>query len=85
MIFIKKHINLSFEFDGSLKRIERWQYPLEAIRDFCLNAIVHRDYKIFDNKIILTNPVMLYGNLTLQDLEKDDYESSSRNRPTKRP
>ena len=88
MIFIKKHINLSFEFDGSLERIERWQYPLEAIREFLLNAIVHRDYKnssdiiikIFDDKIILTNPGILYGNLTLQDLEKDDYVSSIRNK-----
>jgi len=25
MIFIKKHINLSFDFDGSLKRKEIWQ------------------------------------------------------------
>jgi ATP-dependent DNA helicase RecG len=88
MIFIKKHINLSFEFDGSLERIERWQYPLEAIRELLLNAIVHRDYKntsdiiikIFDDKIILTNPGILYGNLTLQDLEKDDYVSSIRNK-----
>ncbi|MCP4681601.1 MAG: hypothetical protein GY864_04645 [Desulfobacterales bacterium] len=27
MTFIKKHINLSYEFDGSLERIEKWQYP----------------------------------------------------------
>ena len=27
MIFIKKHINLSYDFDGGLQRKERWQYP----------------------------------------------------------
>jgi len=33
MVFIKKHINLSYDFDGSLQRKERWQYPLEALRE----------------------------------------------------
>ncbi len=88
MIFIKKHINLSFEFDGSLERIERWQYPLDVIRELLLNAAVHRDYKhtsdivikIFDDKIIFTNPGTLYGDLTLSDLERDDYVSSIRNK-----
>jgi len=88
MIFIKKHINLSYEFDGSLKRKEVWQYPLDVIREFLLNAVVHRDYKhstdivikIFDNRIIFSNPGTLFGNLTLKDLEKDDYVSSIRNK-----
>jgi len=56
--FIKKNIRLEFEFGGSgLKRKEKWQYPIPAIRELLLNAIVHRDYsnptdvivKIFDN------------------------------------
>ncbi len=88
MIFIKKHINLSYEFDGNLKRKEVWQYPLDVIREFLLNAVVHRDYKhstdivikVFDNRIIFSNPGTLFGNLTLKDLEKDDYISSIRNK-----
>jgi len=88
MIFIKKHINLSYEFDGSLERKEVWQYPLDVIREFLLNAVVHRDYKhttdivikIFDNRIIFSNPGTLFGKLTLKDLEKDDYTSSIRNK-----
>ncbi|WP_299976278.1 RNA-binding domain-containing protein [Desulfobacula sp.] len=88
MIFIKKHINLSYEFDGSLERKEVWQYPLDVIREFLLNAVVHRDYKhstdivikIFDNRIIFSNPGTLFGKLTLKDLEKDDYISSIRNK-----
>jgi ATP-dependent DNA helicase RecG len=88
MIFIKKHINLSYEFDGSLERKEIWQYPLDVIREFLLNAVVHRDYKhatdivikIFDDRIIFSNPGTLFGSLTLKDLEKDDYISSIRNK-----
>ena len=53
-----------------------------------LNAVVHRDYKhstdivikIFDDRIIFINPGILYGSLKLQDLEKDDYVSSIRNK-----
>ncbi len=88
MIFIKKHINLSYEFDGSLERKEVWQYPLDVIREFLLNAVVHRDYKhttdivikIFDHRIIFSNPGTLFGKLTLKDLERDDYTSSIRNK-----
>ena len=88
MIFIKKHISLSYQFDGSLKRKESWQYPLEAIRELLLNSVVHRDYKhtsdivikIFDERIIFTNPGKIYGNLTIEDLERDDYVSSIRNK-----
>ncbi|MFH1953081.1 MAG: RNA-binding domain-containing protein [Pseudomonadota bacterium] len=87
-IFIKKHINLSYAFDGSLQRKERWQYPLETIRELLLNAVVHRDYKnssdivikIFDDRILFTNPGRIYGNLTIEDLKRDDYVSSIRNK-----
>jgi len=88
LIFIKKHINLSYEFDGSLQRTERWQYPIEVIREVLLNSVVHRDYKstsdivikIFDDRIVFANPGRLYGHLTIEDLQRDDYVSSLRNR-----
>ncbi len=88
MTFIKKHINLSYHFDGSIQRKERWQFPLEALRELLLNCIVHRDYKnfsdiiikIFDDQIIFTNPGRLYGNLQIEDIQRDDYTSSIRNK-----
>ncbi|OGQ95815.1 MAG: hypothetical protein A2521_01270 [Deltaproteobacteria bacterium RIFOXYD12_FULL_57_12] len=72
----KKHINLSYSFDGSIQRKERWQFPLAALRELLLNCMVHRDYKNFsdivikkfDNRIIFTNPGRLYGQLSLADL-----------------
>jgi len=88
MTFIKKHINLSYHFDGSIQRKERWQYPLEALRELLLNCMVHRDYKdfsdiiikVFDNRIVFTNPGCLYGNLRIEDIQRDDYASSIRNK-----
>ncbi len=88
MTFIKKHINLSYHFDGSIHRQERWQFPLEALRELVLNCIVHRDYKnfsdiiikVFDDRIVFTNPGRLYGNLTVEDIQRDDYTSSIRNK-----
>jgi len=88
MVFIKKHINLSYAFDGSLERKETWQYPIEVLRELLLNAVVHRDYKhttdivikIFDDHIVFVNPGTIYGNLTIEDLNRDDYVSSIRNK-----
>jgi len=64
LVFIKKHINLSYHFNGGRERKERWQYPLEALRELVLNAVVHRVYKnisdivikIFDERIMISNP-----------------------------
>ena len=68
--FIKKNIQLGFNFGGeTTKRSEKWQYPIPALRELLLNAIVHRDYnnptdviiKIFDHRIEITNPGRLMG------------------------
>lgn len=42
MTFIVSHISVAFEFDGSIQRKERFAYPLPAIKEALLNAVVHR-------------------------------------------
>jgi len=88
MNFIKQNIMCSYELTGELKRGERWQYPLQAIRELLLNAIVHKDYKnstdvmikIFDNSIEITNPGRLMRGLTIEDLQTDHYKVQHRNK-----
>lgn len=85
---IISHIPVSFEFDGNLKRKERFAYPLPAVREALINAVVHRDYanpsdiqiKIFDDKITIFSPGRLYGGLTVADLYTDTYQSRTRNK-----
>ena len=87
--FIKRNITLGYEFGGDgLKRKNRWQYPIPAIRELLLNAIVHRDYtnptdviiKIYDDKIEISNPGRLMGGLTVEDFKTDNYQSKHRNK-----
>ncbi|MFZ2957624.1 MAG: ATP-binding protein [Candidatus Ozemobacteraceae bacterium] len=88
MEFIRKHINRSYVISGKPQREERWEYPIDAIREVVLNSIVHRDYssssdsivKIFDDRIEVYNPGKLSAGLTVEKLLKGDYRSSIRNR-----
>ena len=89
MTFIISHLKVAFEITGETsQRSEIFEYPLGAIRELVLNAIVHRDYtsptdiqiRIFDNKITIFNPGRLYGDLTIADLKTDNYQAQSRNK-----
>lgn len=86
--FIKKHLNKEYIISGNAQRQERWEYPLEALREIIINAIVHRDYskssdsviKIFDDRIEFYNPGRLTHGLTISKLIKGDYVSTIRNK-----
>jgi ATP-dependent DNA helicase RecG len=88
MKFIKTYMMVAYEFDGSIKRIEKWDYPIKALREAVLNAVVHRDYrepsdiqiKIYDDKIVIASPGKLYGDMTIEKLKSKNYQSSLRNK-----
>ena len=88
MKFIISYIAVAFEIDGSIKRKERFAYPLPAVREALLNAVVHRDYKdgsdiqvkIFDDKISIFSPGRLYDGLQLDEIKRDNYRSRLRNK-----
>jgi len=83
MSAIKKHLNVKFDttVDGteidSLSRKDIWDYPLEALREAIINALIHRDYldtspiqiKIFDDKIEFWNAGKLMPPLTIEKLK----------------
>ncbi len=59
-----------------LQRIEIWEYPLEALREIVINALIHRDYtypadiqiRLYDNRLEVWNPGELLSPLTPEDL-----------------
>ena len=73
--FIDRYNNLRSEFNG-LDRIDKRDYPNEAIREALLNALVHRDYglspatliSIFDNRIEIVTIGGLMKGVSLNDI-----------------
>jgi ATP-dependent DNA helicase RecG len=73
--FIDRYNSLRSEFSG-LDRIDKRDYPTEAIREALLNALVHRDYglspatliSIFDNRIEMITIGGLMKGVSLNDI-----------------
>jgi len=88
LTFIQKHLNRSYIITGDKQREERWDYPLEALREIVVNMIVHRDYmdsndsiiKIFDDRIEFFNPGRLMEGLSIEKLMRGNYISAIRNK-----
>ncbi len=75
---IKSFINVRYEIRG-LVRDEIWDYPLPAIREALINALIHRDYfrwnvqtqiKIYNDHIWFYNIGELPEGITLDQLKK---------------
>lgn len=83
--FVKEHIKMEAKIVG-IERVERWEYPLEAIREAITNAICHRDYgiksdaqtRIFDDRIEIWGCGPLPEPLTTEDLKRE-HKSILRN------
>lgn len=88
MDFVLKHINKEVIITGSPYNTQKWQYPLEALREIITNMVIHRDYrsssdsivKIFDDKIEFYNPGRLPEDITIENLLKNNYRSTPRNK-----
>ena len=86
--FIKKHLMVDYIFNGEPQRTEKFDYPVDAIREIIVNMIVHRDYressgsviKMFDDRIEFFNPGRLTSGITVQDLLSGNYVSQCRNK-----
>jgi len=82
---IKKHLSVKFEIKG-IERQDIWDYPIEAIREAVINALIHKDYlstaeiqiKVYDDRIWMWNPGKLPEELSIEDLKKE-HSSYPRN------
>jgi ATP-dependent DNA helicase RecG len=64
MAFVRRNTSMAVKIEGKLERTERWEYPLDAVREAIINAVCHRDYadsgnvqvRIFDHGLEVWNP-----------------------------
>lgn len=80
--FVRKNTRNRTIIDADTgKRRDRTDYPMNAVREAILNALVHRDYSIhtegtpiqltiYTDRMTVRNPGGLYGRLTLDQLGK---------------
>jgi ATP-dependent DNA helicase RecG len=52
--FVRRNVGLEAWIDAGGRRQERWEYPLEAVREAVVNAVAHRDYTITVSDIELS-------------------------------
>lgn len=64
--------------DGAF-RVDQWEYPVEALREAIVNALVHRDYgpsargaqvqvELYPDRLVVRNSGRLYGRIEPSDL-----------------
>ncbi len=84
---IKQYLGVRYDISEeamreSFQRREIWDYPLLAIREALLNALIHRDYfnntiqtqvKIFDDHIRFHNPGHLPEGVTVEMIIQEHY------------
>ena len=70
--FIKNNSKNRWEIKG-MKRIENEDYPLRAVRESIVNAIIHRDYQIhidmYDNRLEIISPGGMIDGSFVQNLD----------------
>ncbi|MEO0094994.1 MAG: ATP-binding protein [candidate division WOR-3 bacterium] len=83
---IKNFLGVRYEIKGLIRK-EKWDYPITAIREALINALIHRDYfkwnvqtqiKIFDDYLWFFNIGGLPEGITLEQL-KQPHSSVPRN------
>lgn len=75
---------------SGIGRADQWEYPLAALREIIVNAVVHRDYgpmargtrvqvELYPDRLEIISPGGLYGPVSIERLG-DDGIASTRNR-----
>lgn len=81
--FVLRHISQETTGYEGVYRIDKWEYPVLAIREAIRNAVIHRDYSltgsdikiaIFDDMIEITSPGKLMPSIDYNDMESGQSE-----------
>ena len=75
--FVRRNIEVTAWIEKSGRRLERWDYPLEAVREALVNAVAHRDYtitvtdielSIYPDRIEIISPGRLPNTVTVEKM-----------------
>jgi ATP-dependent DNA helicase RecG len=93
----QQYIQVRYEFGekpekmeplSAMQRTEIWDYPIKALREAVINALIHRDYfqtgaeiqiRVYDDHVVITNPGGLTGGMTVDELRQEGHRSLPRN------
>jgi len=93
----RTYLQVRYEFEGksregdplsAMQRQEIWDYPIEALREAVINALIHRDYfqmgaeiqiRVYDERVVITNPGTLPDGITVNELKREGHRSITRN------
>jgi len=89
LLFVGRNIRVKTIIDDFGKRQDKGEYPMKAVREAILNALMHRDYSIhtegtpiqiimYNDRLEIINRGSLYGKLTFDQLGK--IHGDTRNR-----
>ena len=81
LAFVRRNTKTAVVIDADGRRVDRTEYPMVAVREVILNALIHRDYSVhtedspirlilYSDRLTVENPGGLYGRLTINDLVK---------------
>lgn len=86
MVFVKKNMRTQVIINDEGKRTDKPEYPLKAVREAILNALIHRDYSVhtentpiriemYRDRMEITNSGGLYGRISVSELGKSRPET----------
>ncbi len=76
--FVEKHTSRAAVF-GTVRRVDRWPIPLEALREIVINSVIHADYSqiggplrlaLYDDRLEVENPGLLPAGVTVEDMRQ---------------
>jgi predicted HTH transcriptional regulator len=86
--FLNKYIAVGAKIEG-WKRIDLPEYPIEALREAIVNAVIHRDYSrvgesirifYYSDRVEIHSPGLLLPGITVEQMSRGAVMSKLRNR-----
>lgn len=86
MAFVRRNMRVATVISKNGVREDRTEYPLKAVREVILNALIHRDYSVhtedspirvilYRDRMEVENPGGLYGRISIGNLGKEPADT----------